>query len=294
MTREADKKIYVAGGLLAVMMFIGGMSIHFSGDVERLPLRKLPQAPAPEETITRQLRYGPEYFKAVLVEDARKYGVAAPDPKKLAEPFPHFVEFAGRQRLLPRKDGGLETKHLKIWLEITKNWAQAPGGGFTVDHAIVHIENKTDAYLAYNVVTTPTDSRLCVNKADIPQNAIALTPREEIARTECTVDRTAAIFVTRVEVLEIPALSYHYLCRLRPVILLHEERTSGGHLAGRGRPCDPIAWADIQAGAKAKEVTWADVADFYARHSCDEYTFFRGYKLATSTLARLPAVARPK
>lgn len=290
MTLDKDKQVYIAGALLAVAMFAGGMSLHFGGDVERLSPRQLPQAPAPEETLTRELRYGLQYYQASLVEDAKKYGVTAPDPKEFARPFPHFVEFAGRQRLLARKDGGLETKHLRISLQITKDWAQAPGGGFTTEHAVVRIANQTDRYLAYRVVTEPSDARRCLNKSEIPQNAIALTPQEEIARTECTIDPTTAIFVTRVEVIEIPVLSYHYLCRVRPVVLLHEERVTAGHQAGRGKPCDPLAWADIKAGAEAKEVDWADVVDFYARHSCDDYTFFRGYRLATRPLDRLPVL----
>ena len=292
MALNRDQQIYLAGGLLAVAMFAGGMSAWFGGDVEKLPVRALPPTPAPEETITRELRFGAEYYKALLVEDAKKFGVSAPDPKSFAQPFALFVEFTGRQRLQPRKDGGLETKHLKISLEITKEWAQAAGGGFTTEHAVVRIQNKTDKYLAYNVVTEASDPRRCLNKGDIPQNAIALTPQEEVVRTECTVDTTTAIWVVKVEVMEIPSLSYHYLCRLRPVVLLHEERITAGHHAGRGRPCDPIAWADIKAGAEAKQVDWADVVDFYARHSCDEYTFFRGYKFAASELPRLPVPPR--
>jgi hypothetical protein len=292
MALDKDKQVYLAGGLLAVAMFAGGMSTWFGGEVERLPLRQLPQVAAPEETITQQLRFGAEYYKALLTEDAKKYGVTAPDPKDFARPFPRSVEFAGRQRLSARKDGGLETKHLKISLEVTKEWAQAAGGGFTTEHAVVRIVNKTDKYLAYHVVTDVSDPRRCLSKGDITQNAIALTPQEEVARTECTIDPTTAIYLLKVEVMEVPPLSYHYLCRLRPVVLLHDERVTAGHKAGRGKPCDPIAWADIKAGAEAKEVEWADVADFYARHSCDDYTFFRGYKFAQSPLARLPVPPR--
>ncbi len=292
MALNRNQQIYLAGGLLGVAMFAGGMSTWFGGEVESLPIRHLPAPPTPEETITRELRFGPEYFKALLVEDAKKFGVTAPDPKELAQPFALYTEFAGRQRLSARKEGGLETKHLKISLEIAKEWTQAPGGGFTTEHAVVRIQNKTDKYLAYRVVTEASDPRRCLNKGEIPQNAIALTPQEAIARTECTVDSTTAIWVTRVEVMEIPSLSYHYLCRLRPVVLLHEERITAGHHAGSRKPCDPIAWADIKAGAEAKQVEWADVADFYARHSCDEYTFFRGYKFATGALPRLPVPPR--
>jgi hypothetical protein len=292
MALKRDQQIFLAGGLLAVAMFAGGMSAWFGGEVERLPVRALPSTPAPEETITRELRFGAEYFKALLVEDAKKYGVSAPDPKELAKPFALFVEFTGRQRLQTRKDGGLETKHLKITLEVAKEWAQAAGGGFTTEHAVVRIQNKSDKYLAYNVVTEVSDPRRCLAKGEIPQNAIALTPQEEVARTECTIDSTTVIWVTKVEVMEIPPLSYHYLCRLRPVVLLHEERITSGHRAGSRKPCDPIAWAEIKAGAESKQVEWADVADFYARHSCDEYTFFRGYKFSTGTLPRLPIPPR--
>ncbi|HEY3356694.1 MAG TPA: hypothetical protein VGQ83_25815 [Polyangia bacterium] len=275
---DTEKKLYIAAILLAVMMFCTGMSVLFGGDVEQLPLRQQPVAPPPEETVTREMRFRPEYFASLLTEDAKKYGVSAPTPAAFARPLKHFAEFSGRQRLGAKRDGGFETEHLKIALAITKEWAQAPGGGFTTEHAVLKVTNKTDKYLAYRVVTDPSDARRCLNKAEITHNAIALSPGEEIARTECAIDSTTTITVTRVEVIELSPLSYHYLCRLRPNVLLLDDRTSAGHSAGRGQPCPPIAWADIKAGAEAKEVEWRDVADFYARHSCDEYTFARGYK----------------
>jgi hypothetical protein len=278
MPTDSDKKLYIAAILLAVLMFSSGMSVLYGGEVEQLPLRPAPVAPPPEETVTKEMRFRPEYYQSLIAEDAKKFGVPAPKPEDFAQPLKYVAEFTGRQRLTPKRDGGLETEHLKISLAIAKEWAAAPGGGFTTEHAVVKIANKSERYLAYHVVTEPSDARRCLNKAELTQNAIALTPGEEVARTECTIDPTTAITVTKVEVIELPPLAYHYLCRLRPIVLLLDERTAAGHVAGRGKPCDPIAWADIKAGAEAKEVEWRDVADFYARHSCDEYTFFRGYK----------------
>jgi hypothetical protein len=275
---ERDTQIYIAAILLAIMMFTGGMSILYSGEVEQLPLRHPPVAPPPEETVTRELRFQGEYYKTLLAEDARRFGVKAPTVAELAKPLRHIVEFSGRQRLQPRKEGGLDTEHLKLRLSIAKEWAHAPGGGFTAPHAILHISNKSDKHLAYHIVTDTIDRRRCLNKSDLTHNAIALAPGEEVARTECTVDSLTEIVVTRVEVVELSPLSYHYLCRVPPGMLLLDERTAGGHLAGRGKPCPPIAWAEIKAGAEAKDVAWLDVVDYYARHSCDEYTFFRGYR----------------
>jgi hypothetical protein len=279
MPTKQEQQIIIAAVLLAIMMFTGGMSMLFGGEVDRLPVRQI-TAPAPEETVTREMRYRPEYYQSLLTEDARRFGVAVPATEAMAAPLRHVVEFAGRQRLQPKHEA-LETEHVKVSLVIAREWAQAPGGGFTTEHAVVRIVNKSDKHIAYRVVTEPSDARRCRNKGDLPHNAIALTPGEEVSRTECTVDPTTAIVVARVEVIELSPLSYHYLCRLRPQVLLLDDRTAAGHIGGRGRPCDPIAWADIKAGAEAKDVEWRDVVDFYARHSCDEYTFKRGYRFRT-------------
>ena len=131
-----------------------------------------------------------------------------PPSAEIARPLRHFVEFTGTQRLTTKRDGGLETEHLKLALTVTKEWAHAPGGGFTTEQAVLRITNKTDKYLAYRVVTAPSDARRCHNKAELVHNAIALTPGEEVARTECAVDPTTSpkcpalsgtsyIFVTR-------------------------------------------------------------------------------------------------
>jgi hypothetical protein len=37
------------------------------------------------------------------------------------------------------------------------------------------------------------------------------------------------------------------------------------------------------------EASWADVIDFYARHNCEEYNFFRGYKQRKQPDEPLPA-----
>jgi hypothetical protein len=56
------------------------------------------------------------------------------------------------------------------------------------------------------------------------------------------------------------------------------------------KECSFVPWRDIQASAEQAHTGWADVIDFYARHNCDEYSFFRGYKRWTAPGA-LPARA---
>src|SRR5262249_23057670 len=122
---------------------------------------------------------------------------------------------------------------------------------------------------------------------------IALRPHEEITRSECLWTAGFSLSVRKVEVMEIPALSYYYVSRLHPQHVLYEERTADGHQAPTGRICELIPWREIQIGAESGEVSWDDVIDFYGRHNCDEYTFFRGYRRRLQASQELPALPRP-
>ena len=51
-----------------------------------------------------------------------------------------------------------------------------------------------------------------------------------------------------------------------------------------------MPFMSYQASAEQAHTGWADVIDFYARHNCDEYSFFRGYRRWTAAGA-LPARA---
>ena len=56
------------------------------------------------------------------------------------------------------------------------------------------------------------------------------------------------------------------------------------------KECSFVPWRDIQASTSELHTGWADVVDFYARHNCDEYSFYRGYTRWTAP-GTLPAKA---
>src|SRR5204863_254287 len=51
-----------------------------------------PPPPSPERNITQVLRYTAGYYRAVVEEDARRYGLPAPSPEELAAPLVDVVE----------------------------------------------------------------------------------------------------------------------------------------------------------------------------------------------------------
>ena len=72
--------------------------------------------------------------------------------------------------------------------------------------------------------------------------------------------------------------------------VLYDTRTSAGHVPLKGTLCpQTFSWREIQDGIDRKQIGWRDVIDFYARHNCDEYAFFRNYRFRTDAAAPLPA-----
>jgi hypothetical protein len=228
-------------------------------------------------------------YKVILQEDSKHFGVGV-NLSALMQPFPYHLEFEGSHRLIGKDS--LSTEHLEIEARIEKQWTNMGGNqGFGTDQFLLTIKNKSSKHVAYRVDTEVPDLRVCRSKGPVPHNAIALRPNEEITRSECLWSRGFSAIIRRVEVMEIPSLSYYYLSRLHPPHVLLEERTAEGHQPPIGKPCEMVPWREIQSGAEAGDISWADLMDFYGRHNCDEYSFFRGYRRRTKPDAPLPALA---
>jgi hypothetical protein len=254
-----------------------------------------PPPPAASATVTGVLRYTEGYYKAIVDEGAKKLGLAAPTLAQLAQPLPYFDESAAARRMKPERDS-LETPHLRLQTKVIKEWAMTPSGqGFRYEHTILTITNRSDRPLAYRVATSVPNSERCKEKGHMLQNALALRPGQSESRTECLWAPKGWLAIDKVEVLELSELGYHYVSRLPPQQVLVDERTAGGHQPPKGDPpCSFVPWREVQA-AHAAGAQWADVIDFYARHDCEEYSYWRGYRrwTAAGTLPSHPTVAPP-
>jgi hypothetical protein len=263
-------------GVLAVcgLVFAGGLYLRFHGDV---PMPKLPSGPAPASAASlRSLDFSVNVFRALVEKDAIDAGVPAPGADELEQLFPYDV--AEPHRVLTAFGPALETRDLAIALRVDR---PPTGGG---DQLVLHIENKTDRHVAYHVDTRPSvDPHACVDKIDIPHDAMALAPHEAIDRTECGLRPGAptAVFVDRVETLVVPALSYHYVSRLFPPHIGLDSRATRGHVPPKGAICSDIPEQAIRRGLEKGEVSWRDVVDFYARESCAKFIFPVGYRAFT-------------
>ncbi len=249
-----------------------------------------PPAPPVAQSINTTLKFSSGYYKATLDDDAKKFQIPPPPVETLAAPLPFFEELAEPRTLKAEKDV-IETPHLRIVSVAAKEWsATGAAQRLRVEHAMLKITNKSDRPVAYRVDTQPAASARCQNKGTIAHNAVALRPGETIERSECLWSRGMTLGVRSIQVLELPDLGYFYVSRLSPSQILLDERATAGHEPpAKLKPCTFVPWREIRAAAEVKGgATWSDVVDFYARHNCDEYSFFPSYRRWT-TAGQLPA-----
>lgn len=273
-----------------IVIGIGGWR-HFSNEP---PLPPPPPVQAKPNAVDEddRMRQTARFFQSLVKQDAKRFGVSS-DITDLAKPFAYSSELPKPTRLLGRD--GLSTKHLEIKARIEKQWTDMAGGqGFGADQFLLTIRNKTQRYLIYRVETDVPDPRMCRSLGALGHNAIALKPQEEVTRAECLWSRGFALFVKKVEVIEVPAISYYYVSQLHPPHVLYTERTSRGHQVASGKLCELLPWRVIGERAQAGDIEWSDVLDFYARHSCAEYQFFPEYRRRKSADEPLPATAQPQ
>jgi hypothetical protein len=279
---ESNIGLFVALGAVVAVLVIGLVVLKLRPPPPPPP-PKVEAAPQPKP-ITETLHSSPGYYKATVEEDARRFGLEPVDLADLATPLKHAVELDAPRTIAVGQT--FETAHLELRAEVVKEWSGAGGGqAFRFDHLVLSVANRSPGPIAYRIDTAIDKPERCRTKGAIAQNAIALNSKEKVRRTECLYHPGARITLTHIEAVDLPPIGYYYVSRLTPDQIGLSPRTSAGHVPPKGKPCQFVPWRDIQAGGAG----WADVIDFYARHNCDEYTFFATYRFRDEALP-LPAV----
>lgn len=278
----------MAVGLVAVAAMGIGMTALFAGGPPPAPERPRPPPP-PEALLNGELRYSPVVYRGQVEQDARRFGVPVPQSGEFEAPFFYLEELTSRRKLTTRSP--IETQHVRLGLDVEKRDATLQGQRYRSEHLVLRIENRTDKFLAYRIDTDVADERKCSAKGDIPHNALVLGPRQTLRRSECLFrGGEASLEVARIEVIELPPLAAVYVSRLPAIASIFDKRTAAGHVPDKGSLCpQTFSWREIRDGLERKELGWRDVIDFYARHSCDEFAFFRTYRFRVDAGAPLPA-----
>ena len=244
--------------------------------------------PQPLEKPVTPIRYTAAYYKAIVDKDAAELHLPAINIAAMSMPLLHANEL-GEPRRMKAAGDTFETPHVKLRTHVIKEWATTDNTqGFRFEHIALQITNKSAVAIAYRVPTEVAGAERCKTKAALSHNAMVLAPGETMQRTECLFQAGATLVVKAIEIIELPPLSSSYINRIEPSLPFFDPRTSAGHVVDKSvHLCQFVPWRDIEADAQ-RGGSWADFIDYYARHSCSEYTYITGYR-RWQTPGELPA-----
>jgi hypothetical protein len=254
----------LAGGALLVVVIA---YLRFCGSLS------LPAKPPPptgptgtdRELFARSIG-SPSVYQSFLERDAAAAGVRATTVDDMSRKLPYRVDEA-KHSLEPGQPP-VEVAGLRLHVERMR------------DAIVLVMQNTVDAPVAYNVVTSPSLGVASCNSAvPLPFDANVIAKAGSTTRVECVWRDRMAIVVSRVETLELTPLQAWYLDQVPPEVLGIDERVARGHRAADNTSqCSSMVSAVIRGLQERGEITWRDLADFYARHRCQTYQFPSSYR----------------
>lgn len=239
---------------------------------------KLPKAP-------EDLRRARDYWKEVRA-DAKAFGVVAPSKRRL-EGKQRYRRLIRKRRTLRMgkrlRKGPLE---LRASLESVRFVRQ--GASVKSKHSVLTLRNRGQSPLAYRIELRAKRRGRCDVRGTRKHNALALRPGEKAEITICA--GKSAIEISRLEILELSPLGYHYLSRVPPQAFGVEATRASAHGIPHSKGlCTQVAAPKLGRELRSGRLKWADIADFYSRHSCENYRFPAGYRRSRKGAANLPA-----
>lgn len=281
--------VIVVGGALFIFL----LSLRFCYDVDLPPLSKRPTPTQAEpEDVSATLVARTDVYERYLKQDAEDYGVDVPTLDDMKKPFVHRVYEEVTVLKPSTKRASMEAAGLRLTTSVR-------GGNRSQDRRLVlTIDNLTEDYLAYRIMTKPTKGVQMCQHQKIGHNGMVIAPGETLTRAECSYKRGVSLKVSRVETLAIGPLSARYVSAVAPIAIGLDPRPVGTfHKPFDGiKVCNVVIGTSITDQVRSGEgdVTWRDIVDFYARHRCAgaTYSYVDGYKaFEKGEERRLPVVS---
>lgn len=275
----SDAQFKLGVGAAGLVLIASITAVRFCGSVS------IPPKPTVEPTAgtSRQLlskgTASPAVYQEFLNHDAASAGVRTPTIEEMGKKLVYRVDEA--RRVLEVGQPAIEIAGLRLL-------ALRSG-----DALVLQIDNTTTSDLGYAVTTAVTPNLSgCTNGKVLPFNAMVLTKGGSETRVECVWREGMALVITRIESVEVSALSAWYLGHVPPTLVGIDDRIGRGHHAAEtSEPCSTVMSQAVRSGLESGEIGWRDLVDFYARHRCATYHFPSSYRAFKSDGERsLPAV----
>lgn len=274
-------------GVIGAALVLGG-ALFFLRFCSEQAVPPLPPAPVTTLAEAKQtsLEIGErgDVYAQRLLDDSRRFDIGTTTtPADMSLVFPHRAD---RTAHVLKSGESVTVLGLRLSLAIRDMDRRSRQMELVID-------NQTQKTVAFRIVTRPSKGTAgCNRKENVRHNAIVLKPGEIARRAECIYKRGTKLEIGKVETIEVPPLSYFYLSAMPPVELGLNARSTAGHRRPTGvSRCQSVLPARVRRALERGDVLWRDLADFYARHSCEKYRFPHNYRAFDKPGAiSLPAV----
>jgi hypothetical protein len=284
-----------SGLALALAVFVGwrGADARPAGSrarVEALRGREVTAKEAQTQALARELNFTKleGFFVAELEADFQKLEVAPISNVALKEPH-RFADLVREPLVLaPGRRWSSDAIELQVLVE--RVTVQRAGAAIGTAHRLVRITNAGERPLAYLLRAKAQPEGECIARGARQHNAMALLPGESADIVVCA--NGGQVRVEELKILEVTPLGYAYLSKLSPLAVGHDATTAASHRAPKSWPlCMETPVTRLTQALRRGDLEWEDVADFYARHSCERFQIPEGYRRAAAPLAALPVTA---
>jgi hypothetical protein len=246
----------LAGGALLVAAIT---YLRFCGSLSLPPKPPAPTGPTgTERQLLARSTGTPAVYQSFVERDAQAAGVHVPTLDEMGRKLAYRVDEA-RHVLEPGKPP-VEVAGLRLRVERSN------------DSIVLVMQNVLDSDITYEVTTQPSVGG-CNAARPLPFNAMIIAKGATETRTECVWRDGMSIITTKVETLEVSPLSAWYLGQVPPKLVGIDDRIARGHHVSGRELCSPVMPAVVHSGIERGDITWRDLADFYARHRCQTYPF---------------------
>ena len=265
----SDTQFRVGVGLAGIVLVAGIAAVRFCGSLSLPAKPPPPTSPSgtSSELLTRSAA-SPAVYQDFVAKDAAAAGVRAPTIEELSRKLPYRVDEARHVLTVgqpPIEVAGVRLRAVHI-----------------ADTLALEVANTTESDIAYDVVSAPIPPTGCNSAPVQPFNAMTIGHERSETRVECFWRDGIALAVTRVETMEVSALSAWYLDHVPPSVVGIQPRIARGHqVAGITERCSLALPQAVRSGLERGEIGWRDLIDFYSRHRCQTYQFplvYRAFK----------------
>jgi hypothetical protein len=119
---------------------------------------------------------------------------------------------------------------------------------------------------------------------------MALIPGEKGEISVCA--GSHAVEVRDLRIMEVSDLGALWVSKVPALAVGYDPVIARSHFPGAGiELCAELPSTEYANLIKFGEVAWEDIIDFYSRHDCEHYRWWRGYERIVEPLTRLPSLA---